>query len=112
MDLKDLSIASVVVGFFILFSLLFNGGLDDSLLNSLAVLSGITFMLAGTTYLLSEKKLPTFILLIVTGLAYPFIIPHRFSPSFNDWAGFEFDVAFMLLVAYMLLKFKPDKFFS
>ncbi len=56
MDLKDLSIVSVVVGFFILFSLLFNGGLDDSLLNSLAVLSGITFMLAGTTYLLSEKN--------------------------------------------------------
>jgi len=65
-------------------------------------------MLAGTVYLLLKKKLPTFILVIVTGVAYLPTINHRFSyTDFIDWVGFQFDVAFILLIGYMLIKFKP-----
>lgn len=76
---KDLSIASNVVGFIVLFSLLFNGGIGEPIYNWSAAICGFSFMLAGTSYLVSGKNLPTFIFSIITAITYLPIMYLRFT---------------------------------
>jgi len=107
---RDFSIASNIIGFIVLFSLLFNGGIGAPIYNWSATICGLSFMLAGTSYLLSRKSLPAFIFAVIAAITYIPIIHLRFTwESGPDWAAFGLDIPFMGLALLLVYLFKPNK---
>lgn len=98
---------AIIFGVFLLFALMFNGGIGSTLSNISAILSGISLMMFGIRSGSYKKINPKFFLSIFAGLTYLPIVYGRFNGRYEtDWEGFKCDIIFLLLIVALSFKYR------
>jgi hypothetical protein len=95
-----LRIAAVGLGLFLLFALLFVGGLGPRLFTYSAIASAVSLILAGFGLGGVEGRLFGLAVTVFAGLAYVPVVIQRFTwESGVDWGGLPFDAVYIACVA-------------
>ena len=101
--------ASIGIGIFLLFALLFNGGLGHPFYTISAVSAALLLVLAGVLPLLDGDQSAGYWSYILAGVAYVPVIVQSFGSNFIDIVGLVFHVFIVWFIFSMVRTSKPNQ---
>lgn len=104
-----MGIILIVIGFFLCFTLAFNGGIGTPFVNYSLLISAMLMVTGGILRLIYIKWLVVRSIAIVSLICYLPVIWQRFNFGSNvDWIGLYFDIAIIVFVLFFVF-IEPEK---
>lgn len=104
-----MGIALIVIGFFLIFALGFNGSVGNDFVDKSFFTSAILLMVTGVVVLVKANWNIVRVLCVISLFAYTPMIWQRFNFSFGvDWGGLVFDMGLVIFIIFVIIK-NPNK---